>query len=82
LAIPRLSLAGKFPMDGIENARHDLSEAACSVDTAIELLSSMEQDGFEHADVLHPIIEQLQKLKSGLEDSYQSLIPLSPDAET
>jgi hypothetical protein len=68
-------------MDGIENARHDLSEATCSVDTAIELLSSMQQDGFGHEDELATIIRELVRLKSGLEESYRRLIPLSPDAQ-
>lgn len=67
-------------MDGIESARHDLSEATCSVDTAIELLSSLKRDGFRQQQELQQIIGQLVHLKSGLEDSYRRLQPLSPDA--
>lgn len=67
-------------MDNIENVRHDLSEAMCSVETAIDLLSSMEKDGFDQADELRSVIVELERLKGGLEESYQKLIPLSPPA--
>jgi len=67
-------------MDGIESARHDLSEATCSVDTAIELLSSLKRDGSPHGNELELIVGNLIQIKSGLEESNRRLVPLMPDA--
>ncbi|MFA5531114.1 MAG: hypothetical protein WDA11_10665 [Thiohalomonadaceae bacterium] len=66
-------------MDAIENAQHDLMEATLSVETAIELLSSLEQDGSEHADELRQIVHELQRVKGGLEHSHERLEPLRSD---
>ncbi len=63
-------------MDAIENAQHDLTEATLSVETAIELLASLEQDGSEHAQELRQILRELERVKEGLEDSHARLAPL------
>lgn len=59
-------------MKGIESARHDLSDARFSVDTAIDLLSSIRQD--LNAEELRELIIRLTELKSGLDETYERLI--------
>ncbi|MGE0080116.1 MAG: hypothetical protein AB7U81_02335 [Thiohalomonadaceae bacterium] len=63
-------------MDAIENAQHDLTEATLSVETAIELLTSLERDGNEHAGELREIVLELERVRGGLERSYERLAPL------
>lgn len=69
-------LCAEIPMNIIENAQHDLFEAALSVETAIELLASLERDGSEYAGELHEIVLELQRVKGGLERSRERLAPL------
>ncbi len=58
-------------MTGIENAQHDLTDAAFSLSTAIDLLASI---GTEASDrELTELVSQLQKLKNGLDKSCQRL---------
>lgn len=65
-------------MDGIENARHDLFEAACSLETAIELLASIERDA--ESDVpLSELVSRLSALKEEL-DAASSRLPDSGDS--
>ncbi len=59
-------------MKGIESARHDLSDARFSVDTAIDLLSSIRQD--LNAEELQDLITRLTELKLGLDETYQQLL--------
>jgi gamma-glutamyl:cysteine ligase YbdK (ATP-grasp superfamily) len=66
-------------MDAIENAQHDLTEAKLSVETAIELLASLERDGSEHAQELRQIVQELQEVKSGLDSACERLHPLTPE---
>lgn len=64
-------------MNGLENAQHDLSDAQFSLETAIDLLSSIDSDtGTREAD-LHSVIEHLQSIKTELADSFQRLQDVS-----
>lgn len=60
-------------MKGIESARHDLGDAGLSIDTAIDLLSSIERDGRIEPDELRQVISRLVELKGGLEETYHRL---------
>lgn len=62
-------------MDGIENARHDLFEAACSLETAIDLLASIERDAENHGE-LTELVSRLSALKQELDAASARL----PDA--
>ena len=62
-------------MDGIENARHDLLEAACSLETAIDLLASIERDAEEDA-ALRELVRRLSAVKEEL-DAASSRLPAS-----
>jgi hypothetical protein len=64
-------------MDGIENARHDLFEAACSLETAIELLASIERDAESDA-TLRELVDRLSVLKEELDAASSRL----PDSDT
>lgn len=59
-------------MDGIENAMHDISDATLSVETAIELLTSMHRDGTQNQN-LEEVISNLLHLRGGLEETYRKL---------
>lgn len=60
-------------MNGLENAQHDLNDAQFSLETAIELLNSIDSDiGLREAE-LHGVVEHLQKLRSELADSFRKL---------
>lgn len=60
-------------MTGIENAQHDLSDAQFSLETAIDLLSSINEDSLEQAPELHHVIQHLMTIKSELANSYAEL---------
>ncbi len=61
-------------MTGLENAQHDLTDAQCSLETAIELLDSIDHDG--PAMPLHGVIEHLRSIKSELDSSFSQLLEL------
>ena len=58
-------------MNGLENAQHDLSDARFSLETAIDLLSSIGDDVLEPE--LRSVVEHLINIKTDLESSYQKL---------
>ncbi|WP_092993398.1 hypothetical protein [Thiohalomonas denitrificans] len=58
-------------MTGIENAQYDLTDAAFSLSTAIDLLASIDTDSSAHE--LTEIVRQLESLKSGLDKSCRRL---------
>lgn len=60
-------------MTGIENAQHDLSDAQFSLETAIELLNSINVDHQSEEPALNNLIEQLMTIKSELASSYSQL---------
>lgn len=58
-------------MTGIENAKYDLTEAAFSLNTAIELLASIGRDAPDQE--IAEVICALRQLKSGLDQSCERL---------
>lgn len=60
-------------MTGLENAQHDLSDAQFSLETAIDLLSSISNDHQTGEPELHNLIQQLMTIKSELATSYDAL---------
>lgn len=58
-------------MNGLENAQHDLSDARFSLETAIELLSSIGGD-LEEPE-LKSVLKHLVTIKTDLETSYEKL---------
>jgi hypothetical protein len=64
-------------MNGIENAQHDLSDARFSLETAIDLLSSIGHDGGDGDAELVRLVEQLRTLKTGLDSSHERLIAIA-----
>lgn len=64
-------------MNGIENAQHDISDASFCVDTAIELLSSIEHDRDVGDEDLQSIVRSLLQLKGGLDDTYKKLLKVA-----
>lgn len=59
-------------MDGIDNARYDLVDAQCSLETAIELLGSI---GTDEADQeLARLVRELRGVHRELKASYQHLL--------
>ena len=60
-------------MTGIENAQHDLSDAQFSLETAIELLNSINADGSAREAGLNNVIQHLLSIKSELADSFAQL---------
>ena len=68
-------------MTGLENAQHDLSDAQFSLETAIELLDSIEHDGSGQPQQLHAVIDHLRNIKSELDTSFSQLLELA-DHET
>lgn len=60
-------------MNGIENARHYLFEAASSLETAIELLASIDRDA-ESDGTLKELVSRLSALKEEL-DATSSCLP-------
>lgn len=64
-------------MTGLENAQHDLSDAQFSLETAIELLDSIEHDEPAMPQQLQNLIESLRNIKSELDTSFGRLLELS-----
>lgn len=60
-------------MTGIENAQHDLNDAQFSLETAIELLNSINDDAEAQAPELHQVIQHLMSIKNELATSYAEL---------
>lgn len=60
-------------MTGIENAQHDLSDAQFSLETAIDLLNSINEDGSAREAGLNNVIQHLLSIKSELADSFAQL---------
>lgn len=60
-------------MTGIENAQHDLSDAQFSLETAIDLLSSINEDCSNQESELHNVIRHLESIKSELATSFAQL---------
>ena len=58
-------------MTGLENAQHDLTDAAFSLSTAIDLLASIDTDASDRE--LTELVRQLESLKSGLDKSCRRL---------
>lgn len=65
-----------LPMNVIDSIQHDLLDANLSLTTAIELLSSMEQDGGQQNLALHELIDQLCGLKDELDAACQRVVGL------
>lgn len=63
-------------MTGLENAQHDLTDAQFSLETAIELLDSLDHDGSTAPPQLHGVIEHLRNIKSELDMSFSQLMEL------
>jgi vacuolar-type H+-ATPase subunit E/Vma4 len=63
-------------MTGLENAQHDLTDAQFSLETAIELLDSLEHDGTEVPQQLHGVIAHLRNIKTELDMSFSQLMEL------
>lgn len=63
-------------MTGLENAQHDLSDAQFSLETAIELLDSLEHDGAAMPQQLHAVVDHLRSIKSELDQSFTELLEL------
>lgn len=64
-------------MNGLENAQHDLSDARFSLETAIDLLSSIDSDIKVDEPDLHSVIEHLVSIKSELTSSFEKLQDVS-----
>lgn len=64
-------------MNGLENAQHDLSDAQFSLETAIELLSSIDTDTKAIEPELHTVIEHLTSIKGELATSFRKLQDVS-----
>ncbi len=58
-------------MDGIDNARHDLDDAQGCLETAIELLSSIDND--QPSEGLEGVIGELRGLYQSLERTASRL---------
>ncbi len=63
-------------MNGLENAHFDLGDARCSLETAIELLGSIDNDGQYSQCELHALIDELRQIKGELDQSYSRLSEL------
>jgi hypothetical protein len=64
-------------MNGLENAQHDLDDARFSLETAIDLLSSIDSDNGTQEPELHSVIEHLMSIKSELTSSFERLQDVS-----
>lgn len=60
-------------MNGLENAQHDLSDAQFCLETAIELLNSIDSDTQAREPELHVVIEHLRNIKTELDSSFARL---------
>ena len=64
-------------MTGLENAQNDLSDAQFSLQTAIELLDSIEHDdGTTVPQQLHAVVDHLRNIKTELDQSFSQLMEL------
>ena len=63
-------------MTGIENAQHDLSDAQFSLQTAIDLLDSLDHDAPAMPRQLHDVVDHLRNIKTELDTSFSQLIEL------
>ena len=68
-------------MTGLENAQHDLTDAQFSLETAIELLDSLEHDKSGMPAQLHNVIAHLRTIKSELDVSFSQLVELQEQEE-
>lgn len=64
-------------MTGLENAQHDLSDAKFSLETAIELLDSIEHDDSAMPAQLHAVVDHLRSIKTELDQSFSQLLELA-----
>ena len=64
-------------MTGLENAQHDLSDAKFSLETAIELLDSIEHDDSAIPPQLHAVVDHLRSIKTELDQSFSQLLQLA-----
>jgi hypothetical protein len=65
-------------MTGLENAQHDLSDAQFSLETAIELLDSLDHDTTATVPPqLHAVVEHLRNIKSELDTSFTQLMEIT-----
>ena len=60
-------------MTGIENAQHDLNDAQFSLETAIDLLSSINDDCCSEESELYNVIQHLMTIKNELATSFDQL---------
>ena len=63
-------------MTGLENVQHDLSDAQFSLQTAIELLDSIEHDGSTMPQQLHAVVDHLRNIKTELDQSCSQLMEI------
>ena len=68
-------------MTGLENAQYDLSDAQFSLETAIDLLSSINEDSQVQAPELRHVIQHLMAIKSELATSYAELMDVQTKIE-
>lgn len=68
-------------MTGLENAQHDLTDAQFSLETAIELLNSINLDQQAQEPELKDIIEHLRTIKSELASSFEQLMTVQTKIE-
>lgn len=69
-------------MNGIESAQFDLSDARCSLETAIDLINSIDTDG-EYAGVsFNDLLQHLRQIKGELDTSYEQLIHLQQQLDS
>ena len=68
-------------MTGIENAQYDLSDAQFSLETAIDLLSSINEDSKTCTPELNEVIQHLVSIKKELADSYAELMNVQTKIE-
>lgn len=63
-------------MNIIDNIQHDLLDANFSLNTAIELLSSLDLDGDHQDQALHELIDRLCVLKDELDAACERVSSL------
>lgn len=68
-------------MTGLENAQHDLTDAQFSLETAIDLLSSINEDHSAQDPELHTVIQHLVSIKSELASKLEQLQSVSTRIE-
>ena len=68
-------------MTGIENAQHDLNDAQFSLETAIDLLSSINEDCQGETSELNEVIQHLMSIKNELATSYAQLMSVQSKIE-